>query len=188
MPVQISEPATKAKEDAEMAAETEQDAHWTVIAEDSVVQFTGRQTGANFTGHFERFDADIIFDPKDLESASVTARIDLASADAGSRERNDALPGKTWFFVKSFPEAIFMSEDFVMTEAGRYDAKGTLEIRGVTQPVTLPFTLDITDGRADMRATLSLDRSDFGVGQGEWASDQWIGFAVKVDIKIAATR
>ena len=158
---------------------------WAVRADESSVAFTGKQTGDEFTGEFKDFTADIIFDPEDIESASVRAVIDMSSFDAGDKDRNDALPGKEWFSVKKFPEAVFISDDFAKSETG-YVASGELTIRDVSLPVALPFNLTIEDKVATMNGELVIDRSDFGVGQGAWAKGEWVDLNVAIGVTIVA--
>jgi len=161
---------------------------WEMIAKDSHIQFTASQTGTEFTGSFTDFSADINFDSDNIEAASVTVDINMSAFEAGSADRNGALPGKEWFYIKNFPKAQFSSDEFISLGEDKYEARGELSLRGISQPLTLPFTLEINDGRADMVGQVSLNRGDFGVGQGVWATDEWVSLDVKLDVKIAATR
>lgn len=158
---------------------------WAVRADESTVIFTGKQTGDDFTGEFKDFTAEIVFDPENLSAARVRAVIDMSSFDAGDNDRNEALPGKEWFSVKKFPDAVFTADDFTATDTG-YAAAGELSLRGVSLPVTLPFDLSITDGVATMNGELVIDRSDFGVGQGAWAKGEWVDLNVTVNVTIVA--
>jgi polyisoprenoid-binding protein YceI len=162
--------------------------NWEVDNRDSHIKFTATQQGTAFTGEFTDFTADINFNADDLGEASVEAVINLASVEAGDSERNSALPGKDWFHVKKYPTATFTSDDFQKLADGEYEARGSLTIRDVENPVTLPFTLEITGDEAVMKGSLSLDRSDYGVGQGSYKTDEWVGFDVDVDIAITANR
>ena len=160
--------------------------NWHVIEPESYVKFTAAQQGNEFTGQFNKFEAVINFDAANIDDASVTAHIDIASIDAGDKDRNGALPGKEWFFVKKFPQAIFQSSDFSKTGENSFAAAGTLSIKGVSQPLTLPFTLDIENGTADMNAEITLDRTLWDLGSGAWSTDEWVSTSVRVDVKIKA--
>lgn len=160
--------------------------NWQVIDAESHVKFTAQQQGNEFTGRFNTFTAAIYFDAANIDAASVIARIDLASVDAGDKDRNGALPGKEWFFVKKFPDAVFQSSNFSKTGENSYAAAGTLSIKGVSQPLTLPFTLDIENGTADMSGTVTLDRTLWELGSGAWSTDEWVSTSVVVDVKIKA--
>lgn len=167
---------------------TAQASDWSLVPDDSHIKFSAAQSGEGFTGTFTDFTADITFDPDDLENARVVAEIDMRNFDTGSQDRNSSLPGKDWFYVKKFMTATFSSEDFMQKDDGTYEASGTLELRGVTQAVILPFTLSIAGDRAVMEGQVSLNRSDFGVGQGAWASGEWVSLNVDIDVKVTATR
>jgi polyisoprenoid-binding protein YceI len=67
-------------------------------------------------------------------------------------------------------------------------AHGKLTLRGVTKPADLPFRLKIDGDKARMSGVTSLDRTAFGVGQGEWKATDQIPAKVKVSVQIAATR
>ena len=162
--------------------------NWTMRADESSLVFKGKQTGDEFTGEFTSFTTEIVFHPDHLNAARVKAVIDMSAFDAGNGDRNDALPGKEWFSVKKFPEAVFESDEFTATGEGTYEAAGTLTLRGVSLPVTVPFNIDITDGVAVMNSELSLNRSDYGVGQGAWAKGEWVDLVVGLEIKIVADK
>ncbi len=161
---------------------------WVIDKAASRVEFSGTQTGKAFTGAFERFDATIVFDPADLGAARIEAVIEANSVKTGDRQRDAALPGAEWFSVKAFPDARFVSESIAATGEGAYEARGRLSIRGVEKEIVLPFALAVAGARAIADASVTLDRSDFAVGQGEFATDKWVAFDVKVAIHIEATR
>ncbi|MBL4869461.1 MAG: YceI family protein [Robiginitomaculum sp.] len=163
-------------------------ADWQMIATESSVKFTAKYSGENFKGHFSQFETQIKFDPANLETAHVRAEIDLSSVDAGEIERTEALPGKDWFFVKSFPKAVFESTSFIHQGGENYLAQATLTLRGVTKEITLPFTLKIENNIAHMQGSLTLNRRDFDVGRGMWKSESDVGHQVKVTITVKAQK
>jgi polyisoprenoid-binding protein YceI len=140
---------------------------WTVDKAASKVTFASSFDGGAFTGRFQRWDATIRFDPANLAASSVTATFDMASAVTGDAARDEALPQDDWFAAAKHPKAIFRATSFKALGGGRYQASGTLTIRGVTKPLTLPFSLAITGDTAKMNASVGLNRLAFGVGQGD---------------------
>ncbi|MEO0398609.1 MAG: YceI family protein [Pseudomonadota bacterium] len=161
---------------------------WAIDYAASAIKFTGTQTGDAFTGAFEKWTATVVLDPNDLENASIKAVIDLASAKTGDTQRDRALPGADWFDVKSAAEATFTSTSIAATADGGYAAIGALSIKGASKDITLPFTLTIDGDTATAEAATSLLRTDFNVGQGEFAEGKWVGLDVGVAISIAAAR
>ena len=162
---------------------------WVVDRAQSAIEFEAIHVGKAFTGRFEAFEALIRFDPEDLAGSSIRAEIETASSKTGDRQRDSALPSKDWFAAKDHPKAVFDAAEIVKTGDDHYEARGALTLRGATQPVVLPFTLDIDGDRAIATGETAILRTDFGVGQGEdFADGRWVGVEVKIRIRISATR
>ena len=154
----------------------------------STLGFATAWGGEPIQGRFERWTADIVFDPDDLAAAKVTVSIDMASARTGDDQRDASLPSSDWFDTASHPKATFTATRFEKTGEGRYVARGKLNLRGVSKPLSLPFRLTIDGDRATVAGVTSLDRTAFGVGQGEWASSDQIPAKVSVRIDLKAVR
>lgn len=164
------------------------DGGWTVDKAASTLEFTASQSGKEFTGSFSDFDAAITLDPADLSAARIEVTIDMGSATTGDRQRDAALPSVDWFSAKAFPEARFSSTRIATTGQGAYEAEGALTIRGASKDLTLPFTLKISGDKGVADGAVTLVRTDFGVGQGEFESDEFVGFNVGVRYHIEASR
>ncbi|MGH8802032.1 MAG: YceI family protein, partial [Casimicrobiaceae bacterium] len=66
----------------------------------------------------------------------------------------------------------------------RYVATGMLRLKGVEQPVEVPFAwTDAGDG-ATMEGRFTIKRAPYGIGVGEWASTKVIGPDVTVKFSI----
>ena len=163
-------------------------ADWTVDPAKSRLGFSGIQTSAPFQGSFGKWTAAIAFDPAHPEAGHAKVTIELASAKTGDTQRDTALPEADWFDVKQFPEASFEATGFVAKGGNAYEAPGKLTIRGLAKDVVLPFTLAIDGDKAEAKGHLSLVRTGFGVGQGVWASGDWVALDVGVDVELVATR
>jgi polyisoprenoid-binding protein YceI len=161
---------------------------WKIDKAASRVGFTGATNGQAFKGGFRKWDAFIRFDPKRLDDSRVNVLIDTASAFTGDPSRDQALPTADWLAVSTFPRAIFSADTFKALGGGRYQAIGTLAIRNVRRPVVLPFTLAMKDDKAVMHGVLTIDRTTFGVGQGQFATGDTVATAVKIEVSVSATR
>lgn len=161
---------------------------WAVDMGASRLNFASSMGGEQFTGSFQRWRADIRFDPKNLAGSSVLVKIDTTSAHTGSNDRDEALPGDDWFAAGKFGQATFAAKTFKDLGGGRYQALGTLSLRGVNRPLALVFTLKIQGNQARMMGGTVIDRHIFGVGQGQFAGADSIPFAVNVQVSIAAKR
>lgn len=161
---------------------------WVVDPAASSVRFTSSMAGEAFAGTFRRWTAAIHFDPANLAASDVEAQIEVGSAVTGSPDRDQALPTATFLDAAGHPRATFIAHGFTALGPGRYQAAGTLTLRGVARPLVLPFTLTITGDQARMSGQVALNRLAFGVGQGEWQATTAIPAAVTVQIAIAARR
>lgn len=161
---------------------------WVVDKAASKIGFSSSMSGEAFSGSFRKWDSTIRFDPKNLAGSSVTTTVDMTSAATGDEDRDESLPTAQWFSAASFPKATFAATKFKALGGNRYQADGTLTMRGVSKPVSLPFTLTITGDVAKMTSSINLNRLAFGVGTGEWASTTVVPANVRVDISLTAKR
>ncbi|WP_114646130.1 YceI family protein [Pelagibacterium lacus] len=166
-----------------------QAASWTMIPEASTLSFAGTQTGSEFRGQFRRFETGIVLDPADLSSATIEVLVDIASFASGSPDRDSDSQNRSWFYTANFPQAVFTSSAVVEASDGSYVALGTLEIKGVTREVELPFTLAIDGDSAVADGTLSLNRLDYEIGNmDEDVEEELVGHGVTVSFHVEAVR
>ena len=163
-------------------------ADWKLDPGKSKLGFSGTQTGTNFQGAFTRFIAVIEFDPDHLDTSHIAVSVDLASTTTNDKQRDATLSSKDWFDVAQFPVAKFETSVIRRKGTDDYEAVGTLTLRGVTKPLTLPFILEMNGSTAHAKGHAELIRSTFGIGQGPWTTDQWVALNVGVDIDVTATR
>lgn len=161
---------------------------WDVDGDASSVGFRGVMNDKTFEGSFDDFVIGIALNPEDPASEGVVeARFDLASASTGEKDKDEALPTETWFHVSMHPVATFRSDDIRETAPGTYEAVGTLSIKGVSRPVTLPFSLTVNDdGRAVADGSVTISRSSFSIGTGEFANGKWVEPEIEVLIHVEA--
>ena len=163
-------------------------AHWTVDAAKSRLGFTVVWTNRPFEAVFNSWKADIDFDPSDLANSHVVATVDLSSEASDSFDNDDGLKGALGFAVDKFPVARFETTRFARLADGSYTAEAKLTIRNVTRPATLFFKLIATGNRARVTGRAFVDRTAFGVGQGEWAASTPVAHLVTVTLDLAATK
>lgn len=153
---------------------------WTVQPKESQIVFIGTQAGAEFEGKFEKFTADIKFDPADLAGSRFDVKMEMASVNSRDGERDETLRSPDLFGVKQFPISRYVADKFTDKGKGQYAATGKLTIRNVTKEVPIQFTFAETGAGASLKGTTAIKRNDFGVGQGEWKDTSTVADAVKV--------
>jgi polyisoprenoid-binding protein YceI len=153
---------------------------WTLQPKESKLTFVGTQADAQFEGAFERFTADIKFDPKELAGSRFDVKIDMASVNSRDSERDDTIKSDDLFAVKQFPTAQYVAERFTAKGGNKFTAAGKLTLRNVTREVPIEFTFEQKDKSAWLKGSAQLKRLDFGVGQGDWKETKDVGNEVKV--------
>jgi len=149
----------------------------------SRLAFTGVQAGAEFKGVFHKFTAAIDFAPDALATAHFDVQIDTNSVDTQDGDRDKTIRGPDIFDVAHFPSAHYVTRSFTKTAAG-YTAVGALTLRGVTKDVAVDFQFTQGAGGAKLEGTAKLKRLDFGAGQGDWKSTEWVGDAVQINFSL----
>ncbi len=149
----------------------------------SRLEFTGVQAGAEFKGTFKKFTADVDFAPDTLSNARIEVTIDMTSEDSKDGDRDKTIRSPDIFDVAKNPTAHYVTKNISKSATG-YAATGALTLRGVTKDVPITFTFTPGSGGAKLDGSAQLKRLDFGVGQGDWKSTEWIGDLVKVNFSL----
>lgn len=157
--------------------------NWQVT--DGTLGLSVAQMGQQVAGSFATWTADITFDetPTDGRHGAVTVVIDTGSVTLGSVTAQAT--GPEFLDAPNHPQATFQA-DILPADTG-YEAVGTLTLRGVTVPVTLPFTLQIDGDTATMTGQTTLDRRTFNMGA-SYGDEASVGFGVVIDVALTATR
>jgi polyisoprenoid-binding protein YceI len=170
------------------AARAQEATHWVVDQAKSELGFDSQVEGQAFHGHFQRWDADIHFDPKALGASKVVVNVQTGSIVSGDDQRDQTAQSGEWFATAMFPKATFTSTSFKDLGGGKYEADGDLVIRGKSVPVALPFSLDISGDTAKMSGQATIDRSNFGVGTGDYGGADTVPLEVSIKVELTATR
>jgi len=158
---------------------------FTLVAAHSSLTYGFTQAGAENQGRFKSFA--VSFDPA---ADRLQVVIDMRSFDTGDQQRNDILGGKDLFDVTQYPQSRFIASRIAKTATG-YEATGSLTLRGVTRTITIPFTWRTAMAQGHTLGYLSgqttVRRLDFGVGQGQWQSTEWVGNDVTLHYSLTLT-
>jgi len=165
---------------------------WVAHPDKSELGFTATQEGAQFSGQFHEFNVglELVATDDGIGLLQINAGIQLASVDTRYRDRDDYLVQQDWFYIDMWPQAVFQSSTIRQLGGGRFIADGTLSLRGVSQAaeVELELILEENGERGNLVGNASINRLDFGVGQGEWASTEWVGDEVNVTFDLYILR
>jgi polyisoprenoid-binding protein YceI len=144
---------------------------WQVDAAKSTLAFKGTYQNGPFDGKFKKFDAAISFDENDTAKDRFDVKVDLASVDTQSSERDDTLRTADFFDTAKFPQAHFITQSFEKAADGTLQANGSLTIRDQSKPVVLKVKFVGAGDSATLDVDTTLKRLDFGLGTGSDWSD-----------------
>ncbi|MDR3683477.1 MAG: YceI family protein [Geothrix sp.] len=137
-------------------------------------------------GRFTRYKADIQGDPAAPEGAKVQLDIDAKSISTAIQARDEHLRSADFFDVARYPKITFTSRE-VHRDGDRVVVRGTLAMHGVSRDLDLSFVsaegLNGAGTRTwSYRATLPLDRLDFGLGAESVAAKISLKRPVELDL------
>ncbi|MEQ1439191.1 YceI family protein [Fontimonas sp. SYSU GA230001] len=156
-----------------------------VLPQGSEIAFRVTQMGVDVSGRFTRFDARIDWVDDDPSRSSAEVTVDIGSLSTGDDEADAVALDKPWLNRAAFPQAQFRSTSVRRLDATRYEASGTLTIRGRTRPLSFGFSLRPRDGGgALLEGEFAVLRSDFGIGGGEWNEGDLVADRVPVRVRL----
>ena len=151
---------------------------WTV-SPDYSVKFSGK----GVSGIFKTFNATITFDESNLATSKFLVTIDVASINTGNAMQNRHATGAEWFDAAKYPKIKFTSSSIEKSTSG-YIVKGKMEVKGITKDVAIPFSFTKSGTSGEFVSSLTIKRSDYGIGAG--SND--VSEEIKVDVKVPVTK
>lgn len=174
------------------SAVTANAAAWEIDPNESVVTFEYSYEGTPYKGQFGNINATFDIDPMNPSSCEFMVEIPIAGIKVDSAEVLDYLLDLEMFDVDQWPTASFKANSCSLQSMSSFVADGTLTIRDQTHPISFPFNLDIEvyDGqpRFHLTSEVTIQRLDFGVGQGYWANTATIPNDVIISIDVYANQ
>ena len=149
----------------------------------SSIRFVTKQMNVPVEGQFKRFDATVAFDPAKPEATKAEFEVDLGSIDLGNAEGETEAKRKVWLNIEGFPKARFVADSVKQTAPGKFTATGALSIKGTSQPVTAPFTLNDAGSVRTVEGQFTMKRLAFKIGEGPWADTDTVADEVLVKFR-----
>lgn len=165
---------------------------WDIDEAHSAINFKVTHFFTPVNGQFNDYESKIHFDPENLEESMVDVKIMVSSIDTKNEKRDGHLKSDDFFNAEKWPHITFKSNKIESTGDNKYVAHGTLTIKDVSEEIELPFELLGVKDHPMQENTLvagitsgtTINRTDFNVGTGNWASDAVVGDEVTVDLSL----
>lgn len=139
-----------------------------IDATKSSIVATFKQENVPVDAPFKRFSGQISYDPANAAAATAALEVETGSLDIGDEAYNAEVRKKSWFDSASFPKATFRSTAIKAGAAGRFDATGTLNVKGKALTITVPITVQKAAGGTAFDGSFVLSRKAFGIGDPAW--------------------
>jgi polyisoprenoid-binding protein YceI len=120
-------------------------------------------------GSFERFQANVSFDPDDFATMEIQASIDSDSITTRQPQRDEHLRSDDFLHAEKYPRIAFRSIRCTPVGERQYELTGHLTLHGVTKPVAFHTVFGGLGHdprgreRAGFHATACIDRREFGL-------------------------
>ena len=151
----------------------------------SQITFVSRQMNVPVEAKFNRFTAQLLFDPANPQASKARVEVDLTSFDIGNDEVNAEIQGKDWFDTKIYPKATFVSSSVRALGEGRYELRGLLTIKGRTHEIAAPFTVKTSaSGSSAFDGTFTVRRLQYDIGAGVWNDTELVADDVQVRFRL----
>ena len=157
-----------------------------LLSNQSDLTFSYRQMGVPMEGKFSRFTGDIIFNPGDTSTANIRFDVDLSSIDVGYADGNEEILGVQWLNVEAHPTATFQSNKIITLGNDQFETQGQLTIKGKTLAISAPFAMTTGTDAAVFTGSFTLNRLDFGIGEGIWSDVGVVANEIAINFVLSA--
>lgn len=169
---------------------------WKIDKSHTSVNFSINHFFSSVPGKFTDFDGMIHFDPNNLKGSKADFSVSINSVNTDDAKRDKHLQSKDFFDAKTYPKMSFKSTKFEKKSDKEYLIHGKLTIKDVTKKVVLSMKITGEMEHPMMKGTIilgvvidtTIDRTDYGVGTGDWAATMVVGDEVKIHIPMELNR
>lgn len=151
----------------------------------SSVSVAFKQMNVPVEAPFRKFAGTVHYDPAKPDAGKAHIEIDMSSLDVGDEEYNAEVRKKEWFDSAKYPTAVFEASSLRPLGNNRFQAIGELLLKGRTQSLTVPVTLNAAGGVDVFEGSVAISRAKFDIGDAQWKDT--VADEVTVKFRIAAS-
>lgn len=119
----------------------------------------------------------IDFEEKNPAASRFDVTVDLSTLDMGLGLKTRHAKQENFFHADKYPVIRFKSTE-INRQGAQYITRGDLTIKGITKPVSIPFTFTQTGNEGSFSGTFEVNRKDFNLER------KGVGEVVKVELNI----
>ena len=120
-------------------------------------------------GAFNEFEGTATLDGANPASSRAQVTINAASIDTRNAQRDEHLRSNDFLAMADYPQITFTSTGARQVDDTTFELTGDLTIKGVTNPVTIPFTFEgaakdpFGNQRVGFEGSVTINRKDYGI-------------------------
>ena len=120
-------------------------------------------------GAFNEFEGTATLDGANPANSRAQVTINAASIDTRNAQRDEHLRGNDFLAMADYPQITFTSTSARPVDDTTFELTGDLTIKGVTNPVTIPFSFEGTakdpfgNLRVGFEGSVTINRKDYGI-------------------------
>lgn len=169
---------------------------WKIDKAHTSVNFSINHFFSAVTGNFTDFEGVIHFDPNNLSESQADFSVTVNSINTNNSKRDKHVLSADFFDAETYPTLSFKSTQFNKKSENEYSIQGKLTIKDKTKDVMIPMKITGEMEHPMMKGTIilgvvlntTIDRTDYGVGTGDWAATMVVGDEVKINIPMELNR
>ncbi len=150
---------------------------WQVNEDDYAIKFSTKGASGTIKG----LKGTIDFDRNDLARARFDVTVDVHTINTGLGLKNRHAKAEDFLDADRYPTIRFVSTAIKPSGTG-FLADGQLTIKGVSRPVSIPFTFEGSEAEGSFRGEFSVNRKDYNLEK------KRIGETIDVELVVPVTK
>ncbi len=120
-------------------------------------------------GAFNEFEGTATLDGANPANSRAQVTINAASIDTRNAQRDEHLRSNDFLAMADYPQITFTSTGARQVDDTTFELTGDLTIKGVTNPVTIPFSFEgaakdpFGNLRVGFEGSVTINRKDYGI-------------------------
>jgi polyisoprenoid-binding protein YceI len=146
---------------------------------ESEISFTINNFGMATKGSLKGLTGTINWIPQQPAQSNIQATVQTATINTGISARDNHLKKESYFDIVTYSTISIISTT-IKSEKTNYTFEGTVTIKGKTQKISFPFSVQKTDKGFLFEGSFEINRRDFNIGGNSLS----LADKVKVNLKV----
>jgi polyisoprenoid-binding protein YceI len=146
-----------------LASFTFKDPSYKIDSQKSKITWLGKKVTGQHTGTIALSEGTFTTKGKKITSGNFVIDMSALKDDGASQRLEDHLKSDDFFSTAKFPKATFVTSSIESKGGDQYTVKGNLTIKGITNPIEFPATIQISKDQVTAKAKIVVDRTKFDI-------------------------